>query len=77
MDSISNGKIYAGQIRCWSQKHSSDASPMLVIGFDEMYIENSDGVNGPKLQRIVRVMQCGVFENYELEVIELQTEEIK
>ncbi len=77
MDSISNGKIYAGQIRFWSQKHSNDASPMLIIGFDEMYIENGNGVNGPKLQKIVKVMQHDIIENYELEVIELLTEEIK
>jgi hypothetical protein len=77
MHSNSIGKVSIGQIRRWLLKYSSDVYPVVIIGFDEMYIENGDGVNGPKLQKIVRVMQCGSIENYELEVIELHTEEIK
>lgn len=69
--------IFAGQIRRWTSKHYNHMSPVLVVGFEEEYIENGDGVNGPKLQRIVRVMQDGVFENYEIEVLRLQTEEMR
>ena len=61
----------------WKSKYCDRTFPVLVVGFEEEYVENGDGVNGPKLQRIVRVMQDGVFENYEIEVLRLQTEEMR
>ena len=68
--------IFSGQLRRWKKKYYNDASPMLIVGFEEEYVENGDGVNGPKLQQIVRIMQDGVFENFEIEIIRLHTEEM-